>query len=264
MDFDDAISWPENGPGRWIGTIPTEWGQGRSAFGGVTTAAATRAMSSLVDSSRALRSLSASLVGPIILGEPVLLEASVLRAGRSLTHTEARLTQGGQVKAVVLAAYGGPRPSAITVPLARRPDDLPEPSDCFRFPYLPGVTPEFTRQMEMRWTHGAIPFTGNDESVIGLWLRHLTPATGVDALVGLLDTPPSPVLQMMKVPAPASTVRWAAHIVGVPEIGPDDYCWLHSTARSAGDGYATMLASLYGPDGALLAWLEQLVVVFDG
>ena len=261
--FHDAIDWPAVGPGAWEGTIPPEWGQGRSAFGGVTTAAATRAMASLVGPGRTLRSLSASLVGPLRLAEPVALHAHVLRAGRSLTHTEARLVQGGQVQAVVLGAYGGPRPSGIVVPRATMPADLPEPSACVAFPYIPGVTPDFTQQMEMRWTHGALPFTGNDEDVIGLWLRHRSEAQGMDALVGLLDTPPSPVLQMMKRPAPASTVRWSAHIVGPPRLPAGAWCWLHSVARSAGDGYATMLASLYGPDGLLLAWLEQLVCVFD-
>lgn len=261
--FDEAITWTPTGPGGWTGIVPPEWSQGRSPFGGVTTAAASRAMGSLVGPERSLRSLSTSLVGPVRLGEPAGLSARVLRAGKSLTHTEARISQGGAVQAVCLAAYGAARPSGVVVPPDPIPEGLPDPEACTAWPYIPGLMPVFTQHLEMRWTRGGLPFSGSDEHTVGLWLRHRTAATGVEAILGLLDAPPTPVLQMMRGPGPASTVRWSAHLMSVPELEPGDWCWLHSAARSAGDGYATMLGSLYGRDGALIAWFEQLVCIFD-
>ncbi len=262
--FDQVTTWTPTGPGAFAGAVPVDWGQGRSAFGGVTTAAACRAMGTLVAPGRTLRSFSTSLVGPVRLGDPVELTAQVLREGRSLTHTEARLVQGGQVVAVALGAFGGPRASGVAVRPATRPSGLPAPEACTSFPYLSGITPAFTQHMEMRWTHGSLPFGGCDESVIGLFLRHRTAASGAEAIIGLLDTPPSPVLQMLQGPAPASTVRWSAHLLQVPALDDGAWCWLHSEARSAGEGYGTMLGSLYGPDGSLIAWTEQLVCIFDG
>jgi acyl-CoA thioesterase len=262
--FDDATTWESTGPGAWTGVVPPDWSQGRSPFGGVTTAAAARAMGTLVEPGRRLRSLSTSLVGPVRLGEPVHLEAHVLRVGGSLTHTEARVLQGGTVQAVSQAAFGAPRPSGIVVVPDRAPPDLPDPEACPAMPYLEGLMPVFTQFIEMRWTHGSLPFGGSDEHTIGLWLRHRTPASPVEGLIGLLDAPPTPVLQMMQGPAPASTVRWSAHLLDVPDPEPGAWFWLQSAARSAGDGYATMLGSLYGRDGVQVAWFEQLVCIFDG
>ncbi len=261
--FDEVTTWESTGPGAWTGVVPPQWSQGRSPFGGVTTAAVARAMATLVEPERRLRSLSTSLVGPVRLGEPVHMEAQVLRAGGSLTHTEARLFQGGAVQAVSQAAFGVPRRSRIVVAAKRAPADLPAPEACAEMPYTEGLMPVFTQFLEMRWTHGSLPFGGSDEHAIGLWLRHKTAATPVEGLIGLLDAPPTPVLQMMQEPGPASTVRWSAHLLDLPDPEPGAWFWLESAARSAGDGYATMLGSLYARDGAQIAWFEQLVCIYD-
>ncbi len=262
--FDEATTWEPTGPGAWTGVVPPEWAQGRSPFGGVTTATAARAMGTLVEPHRTLRSLSTSLVGPVRVGEPVHMEAQVLRAGGSLTHTEARLSQGGAVQAVSHAAFGAPRASRIVVAPDRAPADLPAPESCPEMPYIEGMMPVFTQFLEMRWTHGSLPFGGSSEHAIGLWLRHGTAASPVEGLIGLLDAPPTPVLQMMQRPAPASTVRWSAHVLEAPSPEPGAWFWLRSTARSAGDGYATMLGSLFDRGGTQVAWFEQLVSIFDG
>jgi acyl-CoA thioesterase len=57
-------------------------------------------------------------------------------------------------------------------------------------------------------------------------------------------------------------VHWTAHLVGpIPESG----AWLRFRAVpvSAAEGYVTTRGHLWNVDGELVAWMEQLVMVFD-
>ncbi len=141
--FIDTITVTSVGSATWKARISGEWGQGRAVFGGVITGVALRALGELVSADRPLRSVLVDFIGPAAAGE-VRVEARVLRSGRSLTQCEARVLQGDEVVAVLLAAYGGPRRTGITWPAPVRgavpsPDGLPE------FPFVPGVTPAFER-----------------------------------------------------------------------------------------------------------------------
>jgi acyl-CoA thioesterase len=259
-NFDAVTTWERAGEGRWVGEIPESWMQGRAAYGGVVTASALRALRAAVGEERPARSLSASFLAPVGVGE-VAVEVRVLRAGRSLTHAEARVSQSGEERAVILAAFGGDRDSAVSVPGEQMPRRIaPEKLD--PLPYIPGVIPAFVQHLDMRWTDGGVPFSGDDRSFLGGWCRHRGPATGPEAIVGLIDGWPAPVLPMTDRITPASTVRWSVHFVGPPADGRD-WHWFRSEALTASAGYASMMGRLYGPDGGLTAWMEQTVVYFD-
>lgn len=260
--FDDVTTWTPRPDGAFEGEVPAEWMQGRAAFGGLVAAAAMRALVDTVGPERPARSFSLSFVAPVGPG-PATARPTVLRAGRALTHAEARVEQDGQLRAVVLAAFGEDRPSDLALPLPRvTPPPPPEAS--VDLPYIEGVTPRFVTHFQLRWAAGAPPFSGAPTAEFGGWCRHTTPAPGLPGLIGLLDAWPAPVLPMLRRPAPASTARWTAHLVGDPNAAPADaWYWYTSRAISAGAGYASTLNHLYDATGALLAWSEQLVVIFD-
>jgi acyl-CoA thioesterase len=262
--FDDVTTWAPRPDGALEGEVPPEWMQGRAAFGGLVAAAAMRALTDLVGPERPVRSFSLSFVAPVGVGA-VLARPVILRAGRALTHGEVRVEQGGQLCAVVLAAFGEDRPSTVTLaPPAATPPSPPDAT--VDLPYIEGVVPRFVSHFQLRWADGAPPFTGAPTAQFGGWCRHRTHAPGLPGLIGLLDAWPAPVLPMLRRPAPASTARWTAHLVGdTAQPAPADaWYWYTSQAITAGAGYAATLNHLYGPDGALVAWSEQLVVVFEG
>jgi acyl-CoA thioesterase len=259
--FEAATTWTPDGQGAWRGEVPAAWMQGRAAFGGVVTAAALRALRAEIGHERPLRSLTASFIAPVQPGE-AQARAQVLRAGRALSHGEARVEQEGTTCAVLLGAFGEDRPSGVVVEGARVTPPC-SPDAVQDMPYIEGVVPRFVQSFHLRWAEGDYPFSGSAQGSFGGWCRHRTEARGVEGLIGLLDAWPAPVLPMLKGPAPASTVRWATHIVGDVDAAMAGWCWFTSRAISAGGGYASTLNHLYSEDGALIAWTEQLVAIFD-
>ena len=88
-------------PGRGTAGIGESWLQGRSAFGGLQAALGVRAMRSLLPEQMPLRTLQTTFIAPLPAGE-VRIEASLLRAGKSTVHVEARLFDGEQVASLIV------------------------------------------------------------------------------------------------------------------------------------------------------------------
>jgi acyl-CoA thioesterase len=259
--FDDVTTWTGHDEG-WTVSLPASWMQGRGAFGGVVAGAALRAMRSLAAPDRTPRSVSTTFLGPVSASEPAHLTARVLRAGRTITFVEARIVQGGTERAVVQGAFGADRPSQMSTVPPRRPEVAP-PESWDRFPYLPGLSPQFIQHLDLRYTNGAFPFIERDGSVLEGYARFEVPAArGPERLLALMDCWPSPSLQQLSAMAPASSVSWTAHLVAPDTVPEGGFVWFRSESVTAGHGYNTILGRLYGPDGTLLAWLEQLAAVF--
>jgi len=263
--FAEVTTWERRSSGAvWDGEVPAAWMQGRASFGGVPAAVGLRAILELTGGGRPPRSVHVAFHGPLKSG-PAQATAQVIREGRSVTHARAEIQQGDAICTQVTATLAEDRPSAIVVEPPTRPE-RPAPEQCRRMPHLPGVTPEFVQFLDMRWTDGALPFSGAPAPGLAGWCRHATDA-GADphvALLGLLDAWPSPVVPMLRGPAPASSVSWSTIFHDVPEvIEPDDFWWYRSEALAARHGYAIMRAELFGPKGGLAATVEQLVAIFD-
>jgi acyl-CoA thioesterase len=80
--------------------------------------------------------------------------------------------------------------------------------------------------------------------------------------VGLLDVMPSPVIQQLPGPAPASTVSWTAHFVAPDAGAPGDWNYFAYESVAAGDGYCIATGRLYDEAGRLVGWQEQLQAIF--
>ncbi|MEM9459277.1 MAG: thioesterase family protein [Myxococcota bacterium] len=262
--FADVITWSPNGAGGWDGAISTEWMQGRASFGALPAALGLRAIRIACGDGRRPRSIHVAFVGPLT-GGPARVTAEILRRGRFMTHARAEIRQGDQLRTQVTTTLADDRSSSVVVDPAPMPE-RPSPEALNELPYFEGVTPAFTRFFEMRWSDGGFPFSGASEPGVGGWCRHRTEC-GLDpyiALLGLIDAWPSPVVPLLRVPAPASSVSWSTVYHQVPEvIGTDDWFWYRSEATAAHHGYAGMRAMLYARSGELVATAEQLVAVFD-
>lgn len=246
--------------------VPADWGQGRAIFGGLLTGHALTALRPRVPADRALRSVLCSFVAPAAPGE-VSVSVSVLRAGRAMTQAEARITQGGAVKAVVVAAYGASRPTSLAVAGAAAPADIPS-DDGLPMVHIDSLTPPFCRGFEYRYDPATVPFSGASQPVLrgSVRLAGGDQPVGEAAVLALLDAWPAPLLTQATGPVAASTVTWMVDLLEpVPEGGwPADAWWRFrsETARSAG-GYADISGRMWGPDGRVVAASRQLVVEFS-
>lgn len=245
--------------------VPEGWGQGRATFGGLVAGLALRAAEACVEPDRCPRSAQVTFVGPVRPG-PARAEATVLRAGRAMTLVRAVVLQDGGPRTDLVAAFGAARPTAIGVDDPGRPDmGLVEQG--LDFPYIPGLTPDFTRGFEYRWDPAVLPFSGSSEARVDGAVR-IRGADRVDAtgVLALLDAWPAPVLALASAPIFASTVTWQVNFTrAVPEGGwPGDGFWRYrSESQACGEGYADMDSRLWAPDGTLVAAGRQLVAEFS-
>jgi acyl-CoA hydrolase len=263
--FETAAALTRLDDSRWAGDFPADWTQGRTVFGGLQAALATTVAQELAGSDRQLRTLDIGFVAPMAPG-PVEVVGEVLGSGRSATQLQVSIRQDGALGCRAYVVAGTARPSSVLVP-AQPPQSPPgDPQDQgVEFSYVEGVLPVFTQHLEMRWCSPAFPFSGAgpDGAMIDGWCRHRTPASGLEAVVALLDTWPPTVLPMASGRMPASTVRWSAHLVErVPPGDEKGWFWYEARTVHSRDGYATSYARLYS-GGRLVVWSEQLMTVYE-
>lgn len=277
--FTDGTAVAPVGPGRYDATIDAHWNLRPLPQGGVVTAVALRAMAAeLGDEDQELRTLHTTFVGRVAHG-PVVVEAEVLRRGRSMSHLRAEVRNPDQPHGhLTTAVFGRPRRGFEFTDL-RPPEGLPPPAGCpsFRDPPPEGVTPfpplPFWDQLvEGRPALGHPPWEDYvpDRAERAAWYRfdvppvldagHLDPT----ALVVLADTMPGAVGEKLG----PDERQWFAPSVDLT-VHLLDEChspWVlaHNRARHAGDGYASADMALWdcGPDGTgtpnLVAYATQV------
>src|SRR5438552_3527029 len=159
--------------------VPDDWLQGRTLFGGLQAVVGLAAMRSLAPDAP-LRSLQMTFLAPVP-GGPVRARAHILRGGKSTKHVEARIVDGDNTLALMVAVFGLPRPSAVTL---RPQQPAVTTAKSIDIPWIPGVTPNFTQPFKARWIVGAPPWAGVAEprNVIELAMRDTGNATESHAL----------------------------------------------------------------------------------
>ena len=153
--FDEVTTWVPTGDGRYTGSVPDDWMQGRAAFGGLLGAGAIR-LAEQVEPDRPVRSLEARFFEPVAAGA-FDVRVETLRAGRSLAHVQVEVWQADHrcYRAVVCLASA--RESDLVVPSAEAPPGR-EPEALPAMPYVAGLTPAFTQHVDFRFNQG-MPFS---------------------------------------------------------------------------------------------------------
>lgn len=263
MNFFELMQIPSDSAIR----IPAHWGQGRSVFGGLAAALVYKALRERAPADRPVRSLAITFVAPMQCEVAVHLEVEVLREGRAVSQLLGRALQNGEVVTLVQASFGAGRPSVVAVDAEPAPA-LKAPDECQSFPYLPGITPEFTRHLEMNWGQGGLPFSATPAREMGGWvrLRGESPHQPVDeaALLALVDAWPPALLSHLSRPAPGSSLTWTIEFVQpLPVADVGEYFLYQARIEHARDGYGHVPANLWTAGGELAAISRQTVVVFD-
>ncbi len=243
----------------WSFTMPTGWMQGRTVFGGLT-GAVVAALGRRVeeDPERALRVTNLQLLAPVTPGV-VEGTAELLREGRNITFVAIRLRQQGELVATASLVFAKNVSADHDIAGPPRPN-TPKPEALTPLPYIEGVTPQFTQNVDMRWAEGAPPFSGSTSAAFTGLFRYRVPVGDAEGVLALLDTWPAPSLSLASRPIPASTVAWTAHIVGLPPENAEWFTMRYETIVGAG-GLHTVTGWLYADD-TVIAWTEQLAAIF--
>ena len=247
-------------------TVDGSWGQGRSVFGGLTTAMVLTYIESqtgLKDCD--LRTINIHFCSAAIEGELCELKYKILSEGRSVIQIEGQLLQNGAVKTQVIACFGRQRISGVRFSQAPMLFEK-TPQEATKMPFVKGVAPGFVEYLDTRFTSTARLYSDSSEPVISGWIRfEERPEVFSDsAILALIDAWPPAVMPMLSQPAPTSSITWNVEFIQPrTELAADDYLYYHCDVVQADRGYAHTEAKIYHPNGELLALSRQLVGVYD-
>ncbi|MDF2177703.1 thioesterase family protein [Aliiglaciecola sp. CAU 1673] len=246
-------------------TVPKSWAQGRTLFGGLSAALLYAALREKVSQDRCLRSLTTNFIGPLEPDLPFRIDVEVLREGRNVSQVVAKAVQNDQVAVFCQACFGVDRESKIRIENHDKHQMAPPKKAAF-IPQIPKVTPKFLQHMDLAMVEGGLPFTGKKESNVHGWMRFKeAPEQVTDAhLIALIDAWPPTILQMLRWPAPASTMSWNLEFIHPHSpVAPDEWFAYQAQTRQAADGYCHSEANIWDSKGELVAISRQIIAVFD-
>lgn len=262
--FDRATAAAPLGEGAWRATCDAAWSTPAGPNGGYLAAIVLRAMAAeLDDPTREPRSLTCHYLRPPSDGD-VEVEVRVERSGRSVSALTARMSQGGKLCVLGVAAFAVAFDGVVDY--AGTPPAAPAPEAVQRAPALPTV--RMTEQFESRPTLGSPPFTGADEAVTGGWLRFADPhpldaiglAMYADAWV------PAPFLRLTG-PVRAPTIDLTVHFrapAAAAAVKPDEPVLVVFRSSTSAHGFFEEAGELWSRDGVLLAESRQLALLVGG
>jgi acyl-CoA thioesterase len=238
------------------------WAQGRGAYGGLTIAAAIRAIEAHVgDPRRRVRSVTAELPGPTLVGT-ASITVETLRSGSSVTVARAALSQGHDVTTHAVAVLAASRP--ISDPPTWRDLVRPQAPVWQSVAPLPpdGPYPEFSRHFEYRIVAG-LPLGGGAPEAVG-WVRARQPGEARDAafIAAMIDAWWPASLVRANAMRPLATIAFTLELVDDPAAIDREAPLLYRGKVSvAGDGYFLETRELWTADNRLLAINHQTFAV---
>lgn len=235
------------------------WMQGRTTYGGASSALALAAARRACPTDFPFRSAQIAFIGPV--GGDCRLTVAPLRESGGSLSLSVDVTSDLGFGTRVIATFARPRESQLderVAPLGA----VPGPEELDPLPPHP-LRPAFTRQLDMRAPGGVEGFLA-DPGRIAAWVRPIAPTT-VDPATLLLavgDALPPAALTQMAAPAPLSSVNWSVHML-TPEPATDDGWWfMTSQSHHARDGYSVQSMALFNRAGDPVALSTQGVAIF--
>lgn len=238
---------------------PSDWFQGRTAYGGLSAALALQA--ALHDIPHDLPPLKAAqilFVGPA--SGALRFKTQTLRQGKSTTSISVDCLTGSDVVLRAAFVFANPRPSQIQHDFSRRPS-VGGPDNYKRLANV-SPAPAFLSNFDMRPAGGSMPVSGSDHPEFIAWVRHLD-APGVDpavALVALGDSLPPAAMCSFTEFAPVSSMTWA---LDLPQpVISGEWFLLRSASQRAGNGYSLQTMEIWDESGKLVLSGSQTVAIF--
>ncbi len=246
--------------------VAPDWRAGRGPHGGYLAAMLLRALiESVAEEARAPRSLTIHYARAPEPG-PVRISTAIERQGRSLSTLSARMHQGEELIALVLAAFslpwGGPELSDVAMPKVDPPDRSRE-----GIKLIERGGPEFARHMVLQPRMQGMPFAGTEQPMeIRAWLGLAEPRP-IDALSlaffsdALIPAPYMRLAEPVAVPTIDLTVHFLAHMPRTPDPDPAELVLARTQTELIHEGFFAEDGAIWASDGTLLAQSRQLAIV---
>lgn len=239
----------------WRGVIPDGWLQGRTSYGGLSSALALHAAQQSDGDLPPLRSAQVAFIGP--LAGPVTIRANRLRRGRNAAWIQADIESEAGLGLRAVFVFMGAIASSVD--------------------HRAGGAPDFSRPGPGTKTYlgtSAVPFTENFEFIDDRgggnpagWLRwlRLRERDGLDPMVELIavaDCLPPAALKLLGRPAPMSSMTWQMNVLGARPATDDGWWLLGAKTDYARDGSSSQFMHIWNAAGEPVAEQTQSVALF--
>ncbi len=243
--------------GGFAATVPADWMQGRTAYGGFSAALALAAAQGAADDLPPLRSATVNFVGP--LSGEVEVRARVLRRGKNASWISAEVTGAAGVGLTATFVFMGAVESALHLHDVPPPANLVPVAEAKQLPE--GRGPGFAGHFNRRF---GLPRTEQPEPQIGWWVQ-LKDREGLDPMVELMlcgDALPPGVLFMMPNPAPISSMTWLVNLLTPLPSTSDGWWLLRSAGNYAEKGCSSQDMAIWNARGEAVAVGMQSIALF--
>lgn len=235
-------------------TIPTDWMQGRTAFGGLSAALALQAALDHEPDLPPLRSAQVAFIGP--LAGAVTVTATKLRRGRNAAFLQSDVTSEAGLGLRATFVFMAELPSAIAHDEAPRGAIAPPAPDAELYT---GPETFFTGNFNF-WDSKAD--LGPTE-----WLRwaRLRGRDGLDPMVELMaigDALPPAAFKLFEAPVPLSSLNWQINFLSAAPATQEGWWLLHAHADVAQNGYSSQRMTIWNAAGECVAEAMQGVAIF--
>ena len=243
--------------GGFAATVPADWMQGRTAYGGFSAALALVAAQGLVDDLPPLRSATVNFVGPLA-GE-VEVRAKVLRRGRNAAWISAEVSNEAGVGLTATFVFMGPvEASSLHLHEVPMPDYAVPLVEAVPLPERagPSFAPNFDRRFAAPRSEEKVPEI--------LWWERVRDTAGLDPMVSLVllaDALPPGVMPLTG-PAPISSMTWLINLLTPLPQTDDGWFLLQARGNYAEKGCSSQDMAIWNTRGEAVAVGMQSIAVF--
>lgn len=257
MSLPDTLSNLRRIDGGFAVRIPEDWMQGRTSYGGFSSALALEAARLLADDLPPLRSAQVAFVGPLF-GE-VEVRARLLRRGKNATWISAELTGEAGVGMVATFVFMGPVESALHLHEVPPPSGWIAPEQAVPFPE--GRGPGFTQHFDRAF---ALPRSTERLPELTWWVR-IKDGEGLDPMVALMligDALPPGVMPLIESRSPISSMTWQMNLLTPLPQSRDGWYMLRAAGNYAEKGCSSQDMAIWNADGVAIATGMQSIAIF--
>jgi acyl-CoA thioesterase len=241
-------------------TLPDDWLQGRTAYGGLSAALCYEAALRANEDLPPLRSAQFAFIGPAV-GE-LVITPTLLRRGKSAAFVGVDLMGEAGIAARALLCFGAERPSEQAYLDIAAPG-VPTVDDSRDFFNRKGVA-GFTQHFQGRLAQGATPCTPDHEPDMMVWVRHDDDdlPQGLTPVIALGDAlPPASMIKFSKA-APVSSMTWSMDILSDDITSESGWWLLRAVSEQAEHGYSSQAMTLWDDKGRAVMAARQTVAIF--
>ena len=238
-------------------TIPPDWHQGRTSYGGFSSALALSAALRIGGELPPLRSAQVSMIGPV--AGQIEVRARELRRGRNAVWIGAEITGEGGLGLAATFVFMRAVESVLQLDDRPAPAGLIAPGDALPLSSDRGSI-FLQHHFDVRF---ALPRAAQKRAEMCWWVRPreregLTPGT---ELVLVADALPPGVMPLVDPSVPASTMQWQLNVL-TPQPATDDWWLLRSTGDYAAQGCSSQRMAVWNASGEPVAAGMQSVALF--